>query len=471
MLNFTAMKPKKGLGVLLCWAMVLWSLQASAQTLFQQTFSIPLCYQEAYGAFPTDTGYLVSLANTCAGPTDWNASILFLNSQGDSVTTITNPPYNGFIRPTTDGNLLFLGGTRAGLTYDTIRIAKVNLQGDTLWTSDLFFPLCNNQVYDAVNTTDGGYAITGIYSTDSCQNVARYDAFVVKLNAQGQELWRNTYGTPLDDQLHSIQQLTDGSLAAYGWATNTTDNSTYQWLLNLTATGDSIYSSFVGQPFTNDYGYGMDVSYNGNYITIGYTDSTYISQLTPAGTVVFNKGIGIPSGGRYFQAMESSDLRFVFLACFDSPFGCESHLIKTERDGTILWDKTWGGLMRHLEEPTPGRFVLSGYKTQFPNPSEAQVVVFDTTTLPFDTTGITNLNNPAINISLYPNPVTDELHITSSGIFIQQVNIINALGQQVDQLSCNSPATQISFTGLSRGIYLVQVYTAQGVVTRKVLVE
>lgn len=447
--------------------------QVYAQTIFYNEFTAPFCYQEGYGAYPTDTGYLLSVAKTCTGPNDWSSEMYFLDSDGDSVGSIINPPYNGFIRHTNDGNLLFLGGTRPGLTYDTIRIAKVNLSGDTLWTRNIFFPVCNNQVYDAVSTIDGGYIITGIYSTDSCQNVARYNAFVLKLNSQGQELWRKTFGTPLDDQLHSISEKPDGSLAAYGWAVNTNDSSAYQWLLNLSANGDSLSSQFFGNPLSNNYGYGMDVSYTGNHISIGYTDSIYISHVTNDGAVLFNKGIGVPSGGRYFQAMETSDLRFLFLACFDSPFGCESHLIKTERDGTIIWDKTWGGLMRRVDEPTPGRFILSGYKAQFPNPSIAQVVVFDTTVLPFDTTSIEFLSGNHASLKIYPNPANEHIFIDKGKQPIRQVIIYNSMGQQVNSIINNHYLTQLNIpvANLLTGIYYVQVITETGSEVRKVVVK
>ncbi len=62
----------------------------------------------------------------------------------------------------------------------------------------------------------------------------------------------------------------------------------------------------------------------------------------------------------------------------------------------------------------------------------------------------------ATKITVYPNPVTGELTITSSDL-INEVTICNLLGQTVSVQQCNSEKVQIDVSGLSPGIFLVRI--------------
>ena len=60
-----------------------------------------------------------------------------------------------------------------------------------------------------------------------------------------------------------------------------------------------------------------------------------------------------------------------------------------------------------------------------------------------------------LNISVYPNPVTDKLILTNTDGNIQSISIYNASGQLVLQTSVtNSPIVEINVTNLSNGFYI-----------------
>lgn len=404
----------------------------------------------------TDTGHVVSTALKC-GSADWESKLLFLNSAGDSVGIINAFQPNGFMRSTNDGNILFLGGTSAGLTYDTIKITKATYSGDTLWNTLFFFPECNNQVYDAINTQDGGYAITGIYSIDSCQNTAHFNAFVVKLNAQGDMQWSNTFGGPEDDQLFNIYERANGELVAGGWTKNTLNADSDIWILSMNSNGDSLSSITYGEPNIDELAYGMTTTYNGQYVLQYYSDSIYALKLDESGAFVWQRSLGVPSGGRYFQVKETSDLQYVFLSCRNSSFGCASHLTKLKRDGELNWEKTWGGLMRDVVEDTAGSFLLAGYTTAFPNPSKLHVVRFDTIVDDLDTTSINELPY-SMFVNLYPNPTQRQVTINCLSGNILRVQLFDLQGKEVmnkQQLSSNS--TELDVSLLQKGVYMVKV--------------
>jgi dienelactone hydrolase len=86
--------------------------------------------------------------------------------------------------------------------------------------------------------------------------------------------------------------------------------------------------------------------------------------------------------------------------------------------------------------------------------------------------GIQNISATA-DISLYPNPAGNVLNIRSSG-FISGIAIIDEMGRVVSQASdIHSLSYQVNTSGLSRGVYFVNVQMAEGHTStfRKVVIE
>lgn len=76
----------------------------------------------------------------------------------------------------------------------------------------------------------------------------------------------------------------------------------------------------------------------------------------------------------------------------------------------------------------------------------------------------------ADDISIYPNPMKDFLRIKTSSLEIQQVAIYNAIGKLIYQVNdINANEYNLNTDKLVNGIYFVQVKTANGVHTKKVV--
>ena len=66
------------------------------------------------------------------------------------------------------------------------------------------------------------------------------------------------------------------------------------------------------------------------------------------------------------------------------------------------------------------------------------------------------------NITLYPNPATDVLNITSSET-ISEVEIVNMMGQVVKRIDVNADNVACNVEDLSGGVYVVRIRTLSGV--------
>ncbi|NQX76115.1 MAG: T9SS type A sorting domain-containing protein [Gilvibacter sp.] len=76
------------------------------------------------------------------------------------------------------------------------------------------------------------------------------------------------------------------------------------------------------------------------------------------------------------------------------------------------------------------------------------------------------------NISLFPNPVQDQLQLNSNGLDIQEIAVYNQLGQQVLQNAVNTVSElQVNTANWSTGTYYVRVETAGGEVLIKKIIK
>ncbi len=72
-------------------------------------------------------------------------------------------------------------------------------------------------------------------------------------------------------------------------------------------------------------------------------------------------------------------------------------------------------------------------------------------------------------ISIYPNPVVNELKIQSSNADINEIIVHNALGNQLLKENVSNSSFTINTTNWSTGIYLVSLKSAKGIVTKKII--
>jgi hypothetical protein len=79
-------------------------------------------------------------------------------------------------------------------------------------------------------------------------------------------------------------------------------------------------------------------------------------------------------------------------------------------------------------------------------------------------------NEEEINISIYPNPVYNQLNITS-GIEMTEVEIFNQLGQVVYSQVVKDIYFNLNTTGFNTGVYFVRIITGQGIATEKIMVK
>lgn len=93
----------------------------------------------------------------------------------------------------------------------------------------------------------------------------------------------------------------------------------------------------------------------------------------------------------------------------------------------------------------------------------------DVKVVPTDTTNVSVGEAEIANLRLYPNPAKDQLHIEAADNIIS-IEIIGMNGVMVENKKVNAPCIDLNLEGYSKGLYLINVVTTEGVTVKKIAV-
>ncbi|MBL0128950.1 MAG: hypothetical protein IPP83_16205 [Flavobacteriales bacterium] len=146
-------------------------------------------------------------------------------------------------------------------------------------------------------TSDGGYVLVG--QTSCCLpnyhpgsgGTTPPDYWIAKVDQNGQLQWEKCYGGTGSDQARSVQQTSDGGYLVIGQAASTDGDVVGSfgvdpgdwWVIKLDATGELQWQKCMGGTAW-DFGIGLLLTSEGEYLCTGYTFSTDGDVACSAGT-------------------------------------------------------------------------------------------------------------------------------------------------------------------------------------------
>ena len=129
--------------------------------------------------------------------------------------------------------------------------------------------------YALDQTDDGGFIIGGrIGPGRKIQNNTSSDAYLIKTDASGAELWSQTYGGDYFDTGYSVQQTVDGGYILSGFTSESNENLTDRdmYLVKTDGIGTEEWSQTYGDADTREMGYSVQQTMDGGYIIGGTLD-------------------------------------------------------------------------------------------------------------------------------------------------------------------------------------------------------
>ena len=226
-------------------------------------------------------------------------------------------------------------------------LAKIDFEGNLVW-KQTYEPFHRVQAFtlssiSATQTSDGGYALAGVYH--------RQYPCVVKVDAMGNLQWNKALDiehspdTDSASKWFSITEESDGGLLLAGQINflprlfKLDTNGSVQWSRTYNMSG-STFSDFVK---TSDEG----------YLWIGNKDVQgshvgYVVKTDLQGAILWNKTHPICTGLESFvqapdEGYESPDGGYVLTGYdFDEPGTRRAHILEINALGNLEWDKTYG---------------------------------------------------------------------------------------------------------------------------------
>ena len=251
-----------------------------------------------------------------------------------------------------------------------------------------------------IQSTNGSYFSVGA-TTSSIGDLAPYkgnwDAWITKIDANGNFLWKKNLGGSNADLLTSIIQTSDGNYIAaggsgsqdgdltgipfnstkFGWLVKFDNNGTVLWHKKFggsyTETGTIIKESVNGDlhVFTTSYSNNMDVQTH--YGSTSTSDISYF-KFSPTGTLLFQKTFGGSEEERLGGVTETSDGGFVVVASsYSNDHDISQHVgstgdmnawvFKMDANNNISWEKSFWmdgyGQTYNVRELSNGHIIFS----------------------------------------------------------------------------------------------------------------
>ncbi len=308
------------------WAIYVVKLDASGSIIWNRTLGETGIYNYGYSIVQAnDSGFVISgIKQVPSGYND--IYIIKLSSTGAHqwskfVGGSSNDMGNSIIK-TMDGGYAVGGSTWSFGTggYDMYML-KLDGSGTLQWNKTIGGG-GHDYGYSLIQTSDSGYAITGYTSSFGAGGE---DMYITKLNSSGTLQWSRTMGGTNNEYGISIIQTTEGGYAITGYTNSSFGAGLYDmYTVKLNSSGVPQWTRTVGGS-NNDYGNSIIQTTDGGYVIAGSTNSfgaggdAYIVKLNSSGTVQWSKtaggtgaeGLGCiisTSDGGYFAAGSTNTL-------------------------------------------------------------------------------------------------------------------------------------------------------------------
>ena len=260
-----------------------------------------------------------------------------------------------------------------------VYLVKTDTNGNLLWEKTFGGTDCDRG-FSVQRTSDDGYIIAG--DTES-YGAGFFDVYLVKTDANGDLLWEKTFGGADYDKGYSVRQTSDDGFIITGWTNSSGAGGTDVYLIKTDAEGNASWEKTFGGT-NDDQGYSVQETSDGGYIITGTTNSqhdpcnteydVYLIKTDANGNLLWEKRFGKSSAEHTYEqglsVQETSDGGYIIsgsTSSFDSDARVtisDVYLIKTDANGNLLWEKTFGGSDNDsgssVQETSDGGYIISG---------------------------------------------------------------------------------------------------------------
>ena len=249
---------------------------------------------------------------------------------------------------TADDGFALAGYTNSFGTGSGVYIVKLDVSGNLQWTRTIE-GTSGERGYSIVQTKDGGYAIAGHTYTFGAGGA---DVYLVKLDASGNLQWTRTVGGTGYDVGKSVVQTTDGGYAVTGFTDSFGAGNLDVYIVKFNTIGNLQWTRTVGG-IGEDAGFSIVRSADGGYAVTGYTNSfgagqndVYLVKLNSGGNLQWTRTIGGTMSDYGNSIVRTADGYAVAGTTYSFGVGVSSgvYVVKTDAGGYSCGNTSSGGI-------------------------------------------------------------------------------------------------------------------------------
>jgi hypothetical protein len=156
-------------------------------------------------------------------------------------------------------------------------LVRVDAAGNLIW-SKTYGGTGSDGVPTMIQTYDGGFAFFG---PTMSFGAGAQDAWLVKVDSNGNIQWNKTYGGTANEYAVYIIQTADRGYTLAGGTMSSGAGGEDVWLIKTDTSGNMLWNTTWGGP-NNEEAYSLCQANDGSYVIVAYTRSFGFGTATPA---------------------------------------------------------------------------------------------------------------------------------------------------------------------------------------------
>jgi predicted secreted protein len=327
---------------------------------------------ESKAIIEADNGYIITGYTESFGAGDRDVWVIKIDKNGNKIWDKTFggsdwDEVKAIIKA--DNEYIIAGNTESfGEGKDDAWIIKIDKNGNKIW--DKTFGGRDYDYANAIIKADNGYVIAG--NTESFGEGGR-DVWVIKIDKNGNKIWDKTFGDNKSNWANAIIEADNGYIIA-GYTESFGAGDYDAWVIKIDKNGNKIWD----KTFRSSKYDGADeiIKADNGYIITGTTNSfgagakdAWIIKIDKNGNKIWDKTFG---GNEADEANEiiKADNGYI-IAGYTESFGAgdyDAWVIKIDKNGNKIWDKTFGGSdwdeAKAIIKADNG-YIIAGYTNSF----------------------------------------------------------------------------------------------------------
>jgi len=285
------------------------------------------------------------------------------------------------IQRTPDGGYIICGTKSQPLVIESMILVKTDENGNVVW-NQTYYDTGGYQARSVATVSDGGYIVTGIrwkgmFEIMQDPEHQEPDAFLIRVDEQGDVLWNRTYGSLYDDRGFSVIETDDGGFLLAGSSRPDESSLDMGFLVKTDSDGSEEWSQMYGGEDGQQF-QSVCTTSDGGYAAAGFTLSFdaqgtdyYLVKVDERGELAWSNHYGGSGDDEAFDVISGNDGGFVLVGASSVAMDSDRDIgvMRVDSTSELLWEGIYGGgdhdIGYSIISTQNGGYIIAGETSSF----------------------------------------------------------------------------------------------------------